>query len=369
MDFPARSPYGPKVRDDLIPSIRAAFAGVPAPALTREIYNAAYERITVPVELPADWEAVEATRLEDEAWRLDEMGAEAFRYFLPGVLIRALRAYDQAKAGDARDGRSVPLPKACYALALALDLVFTRPADPEGARLRVAGLTLAQCAVLEEAMIALDALDQEWARRGLIWIGRCRGDIATSTDWWEHLHDRHALAACLVREIERAFDGVPPPDEAHETLYQAEAHDSGGAFDRSRDALGRWQDLPDQHVLDCQWALPWLDAQGMQHYLPAIMTYMLRTAARYDDEGWHDGPCHLSQTGWAWLTFLPEGNRRERLGQSLALFTREQRRVLGEFLAFQEPSPALCTAWSRLRRAEEDEARPDWLAILCGDTA
>jgi hypothetical protein len=42
--------------------------------------------------------------------------------------------------------------------------------------------------------------------------------------------------------------------------------------------------------------------------------------------------------------------------------------VLGEFLAFQEPSPAMRAAWSRLRRAEEDEARPDWLAILCGDT-
>lgn len=379
MDFPARSPYGPPVREELIASIRAAFAGVPAPALTRHRFDAFAEPFAEPVELPADWGEVEVARLEEEGWYLEAMEPEAFRYFLPVVLTYALRAYDPVGAVAADGRRRVPLPKACYSLALALDLVFTRPTGAARARACVEGLSMAQCAALEEALIALDSLDQAWARRGLMWIARCReaaergpgprGALETSAQWWEHLHDRHALAEDLVREIERAFDGVPPPDEAHETLHQAEAHDSGGVCDRSRDALGRWQEVPDQHILECQWALPWLDAQGTQHYLPAIMTYVLRTASRYDDEGWHDGPSHLSQTGWAWLTFLPEGPRRERLARSLALFTREQRQALGGFLLFQEPSPALREAWQRVMRAERDEARPDWFEILCGDLA
>ena len=337
----------------LLTAIDSAFAGVPAPTLMREVCNDAGERVVVPIALPDDWRELDAETLSTAASNLGDMDAEVFRYFLPGVLIRALRGDDRKRAA--------------YSLAHALDLVFTRPTDAQRARGRVANLTWVECCALEQAIIALDYLDEDWARRGLTWIARCRGEIDTAAGWWDHLHDRHSLAAYLCGVIELAFDGVPPPDEAHQTLYQAEAADHRGNADRSRDALGRWQDLPDQHVLDCQWAIPWLDAHGMHHYLPAMMTYVLRTSANHTDDGWHAGPSHLSQKDWTWLTFLPEGDRRERLARSLGLFSREQRRALGEFLWFQEANPALRAAWLRLMEAERDASRADWLDILSGD--
>jgi len=335
-------------------TIRSAFAGVAAPTLTRDIHDDASELVTVPRELRADWRDLEAEALGAAARHLSDMDPEVFRYYLPGVLIRALRGEDRRRAA--------------YSLAHALDLVFTRPAEPQRARSRVAILTWDQCRALEGSIIALDYLDQDWARRGMTWIERRRRHIDTAAVWFDHLHDRHALAGELCRDIESAFDGVPPPDEAHLTLYQAEAADHWGHADRSRDALGRWQDLPDEHVLDCQWALPWLDAQGMRHYLPAIMTYVLRTSANHTDDGWHDGPSHLSQKDWAWLTFLPVGyDRRARLARSLSLFTRDQRRALGQFLWFQEANASLRAAWLRLMEAERHEARADWLDILSAD--
>ena len=311
-------------------AIHEAFVGVPAPRCVRS--GDADEEVAVGDALPDDWRDLGTEAIDHSTHYVQEMDAHAFRYFLPGILSRALRG----------EGRK----RAVYAVAHALDLVFTRPADPEGARRRVAILTLAQCRALEQAIAALDHLDQDWARRGLTWIECHRDRIDSAAVWFDHLHDRHGLADELCRLIEDAFDGVPPPDADHLTLYQAEAADHWGTTDRSRDALGRWQDLPDQHVLDCQWALPWLDAQGMRHYLPAIMTYVLRTSAAYTDEGWHDGPSHLSQKNWAWLTFLPDSaDRQERLARSLSLFSSEQRHVLARFLWFQEGNPALRAAW------------------------
>ena len=46
--------------------------------------------------------------------------------------------------------------------------------------------------------------------------------------------------------------------------------------DQSRDHTGRWQDLPRQHVLDCQWALPHLGAESLPYYLPALMSFVVR---------------------------------------------------------------------------------------------
>jgi hypothetical protein len=77
--------------------------------------------------------------------------------------------------------------------------------------------------------------------------------------------------------IERAFDGVPPPDEEHRTLYQAEAWDAYKTIDQRRDHKGRWQDLPPSHIRDCPNALPHLDKQGIHYYLPALMSHFVRT--------------------------------------------------------------------------------------------
>ena len=34
--------------------------------------------------------------------------------------------------------------------------------------------------------------------------------------------------------------------------------------------------MPETHLLENQWALPYLDAQGVHYYLPAVMSFALR---------------------------------------------------------------------------------------------
>ncbi len=78
--------------------------------------------------------------------------------------------------------------------------------------------------------------------------------------------------------IEKAFDGVSQPEEI--TLHVAEAHD---AYDyqhdqqhREKDFFGRWQDVPETHIQECQSALSFVDKIGMRFYLPAYMIWYLR---------------------------------------------------------------------------------------------
>jgi len=87
----------------------------------------------------------------------------------------------------------------------------------------------------------------------------------------------------VIAEIDAAFDGVPPPDADHNTLYQAQANDSYEECDQSRDHFGRWQDLPGSHLQDCPSAMSYLDAQGYRYYLPAIMTAYLRNELQVND--------------------------------------------------------------------------------------
>lgn len=88
---------------------------------------------------------------------------------------------------------------------------------------------------------------------------------------------RETEIAPVIEIIERAFDGVPPPDKDHRTLFQAEAWDDYKKVDQSKDHLGRWQDLPDSHIEKCTYALPHLDSQGMHYYLPALICHYLRS--------------------------------------------------------------------------------------------
>lgn len=76
--------------------------------------------------------------------------------------------------------------------------------------------------------------------------------------------------------IEAAFDGVPFPGPQHRSLFQAEAADHYAGCDQSRDHKGRWQDLPREHILACQWALPHLRRGSIPYYLPALMSFVVR---------------------------------------------------------------------------------------------
>ncbi|MEZ4317227.1 MAG: DUF6714 family protein [Myxococcota bacterium] len=100
-------------------------------------------------------------------------------------------------------------------------------------------------------------------------------------------HHRAQLDA-VITWIDRAFDGVPPPDADHVTLRQAEAADSYAVCGQEDDVLGRWQDLPDSELLANQWAFAHLDAMGVHHYLPAILCFWLRhhTTGGHPDDVW-----------------------------------------------------------------------------------
>lgn len=81
----------------------------------------------------------------------------------------------------------------------------------------------------------------------------------------------------LIAIIEAAFDGVAQPDDI--TLHVAEAHDDydyRNDLHRKKDYIGRWQDVPEAHIQECQNALSYVDKFGMRFYLPAYMVWYLR---------------------------------------------------------------------------------------------
>ena len=80
----------------------------------------------------------------------------------------------------------------------------------------------------------------------------------------------------VLAVIDAAFDGVPFPGPRHRSLYQAQAADDYAGCDQARDHKGRWQELPREQMLDCQWALPHLGEHSLPYYLPAIMSLAVR---------------------------------------------------------------------------------------------
>jgi len=161
----------------------------------------------------------------------------------------------------------------------------------------------------------------------------------------------HQVTSTIVTWIERAFDGVPPPDDQHRTLYQAEAADNYDDCDRSRDYLGRWQDFPEEQLLANQWAIPHLDRQGILYYLPAIMTFALRHPHHCDD---------------TWLTFSLEctlkpsaGTLREYDRSRFSLFNRDQRAAIYAYTLIRNHQDG-AEAWSRVFAAERYAEQADW---------
>ena len=92
----------------------------------------------------------------------------------------------------------------------------------------------------------------------------------------------------LIAWVEAAFAEVPPPDAEHLSLAQAEALDSYEHAERaSDDSVGPWTALTDAYLLANQWALAYLDAQGVPYYFPAIMCFDLRHQLEgHPEDGW-----------------------------------------------------------------------------------
>lgn len=81
----------------------------------------------------------------------------------------------------------------------------------------------------------------------------------------------------LIEEIRSSFNNVDQPEKI--TLHVAQAHDEYDFDDEKYSHLdfrGRWQDVPIEHIEECQEALSYVDKVGMRYYLPAYMIWYLR---------------------------------------------------------------------------------------------
>lgn len=154
-----------------------------------------------------------------------------------------------------------------------------------------------------------------------------------------------AEKALVLEIIERAFDGVPPPDGEHRTLLQAEAWDEYQIVDQRRDHKGRWQDVPEEHLHACPNAIFHLDEQGIRYYLPALMSFCIVSPEKR--HGNHLGPLihGLGPAGEG----LGEHRRRQ-----LSLLTPPQREAVLRFLEHVGAPPEDIQPWRRAVAVGDD---------------
>jgi hypothetical protein len=153
----------------------------------------------------------------------------------------------------------------------------------------------------------------------------------------------------VLDAVDRAFDGVPFPGPKHRSLFQAEAADSWAGCDQSRDHTGRWQDLPREHILACQFALPHLSPEGLHYYLPAIIEFVVRE---------HDQ--RLPDHGSRWIF--------ESLEYSMAFALDDAKRRDWQKEKFKHFTPAQFAAVAAFADyyACKDEDRARWHALSAG---
>lgn len=96
-----------------------------------------------------------------------------------------------------------------------------------------------------------------------------------------------AKKAALIKEIERAFDGVEREDGV--TFHEARVIDDYGsdaerAQARLEDTENRWQDVPDELLINGDQIISFLDVKGFRYYLPAYLVWYLRYMDNEDEE-------------------------------------------------------------------------------------
>lgn len=188
-----------------------------------------------------------------------------------------------------------------------------------------------------------------------------RARIADLRDEWIELFG--PLGAARVRReqddvqatIERAFDGVPFPGPKHRSLYQAEAADNWAGCDQSRDHQGRWQDLPREHLLACQFALPHLDAHGLRYYLAAVMSFAVRERDQPRDD--HGSRWLFESLEYTFQFSFDEGSRVAYLRDRFSLFTPAQLDAVARFLEYYPSRAADRARWRALADGGEWPSR------------
>ena len=131
----------------------------------------------------------------------------------------------------------------------------------------------------------------------------------------------------IIAIIESAFDGVPPPEDM--TLHAAQAWDSYAHCTQEelkKDNIGRWQNLPDEHIMECQNALSYLNKVGFRFYLPAYMIWYLKSLGTPDY--WSDF------TLYSFNNYPDNPQLSEHTTKQFSLFTKDQLKACALFVKF-----------------------------------
>lgn len=118
----------------------------------------------------------------------------------------------------------------------------------------------------------------------------------------------------LIRAIREEFGSVKFP--SHCGLYAAVAMDDWiedevkiREITRSKDYQGEWWNVPEKHLLECMKALSYLDGAGIEFYLPAYMTAIVKNPLAFDEP-------HVRSSSWQILfTMIPNDGSDPELVQ------------------------------------------------------
>ena len=100
---------------------------------------------------------------------------------------------------------------------------------------------------------------------------------------------------------------------------------------QSEDYIGEWWDVPIEHLLQCLMGLSYLDAAGMEFYLPAYMKVIVEKPEVFDEAG-------ITSRSWAIAyTMLPDDEDQEMAQYFQERFSKireGKKHVCREFLQY-----------------------------------
>ena len=143
-------------------------------------------------------------------------------------------------------------------------------------------------------------------------------------------------ASDVLDAIREAFDGVPRPDTS---LRQFRLTDLKGMAGTITDEEwleagnhridGRWQDVPDAEITECDCVLAHMQASEFQYYLPAYMRYAIKNSHL---PLWESDILGLTVSALSPST--KDMPMRYYKRAQFSLLTRAQREVIVKFLRF-----------------------------------
>jgi hypothetical protein len=158
----------------------------------------------------------------------------------------------------------------------------------------------------------------------------------------------------LSQSIKEEFSDVPFP--SHRGLHAAMAMDDWvedesvlKEITQREDYIGEWQYVPKEHLLQCMMALSYLDAGGMEFYLPAYMKAVIEEPTAFDE------PMVRSSAWQVVHAMLPSDNDpelKQYFLEQFAHFDRGKKQVCRRFLEYV----AGCSAYDQHARKIAKEA-------------